>query len=145
MRAAAALICGLLFGLGLAWSGMTDPARVIAFLDIGGDWDGRLALVMGSALLLAAPVYAVVLRRRRALLDNRLHLPERSLIDRDLLGGAVLFGVGWGIAGFCPGPAIAALAGGDGEVVVFVLAMALGMALRQLQVRALATREDCRS
>ncbi|MDQ3376124.1 MAG: YeeE/YedE family protein [Actinomycetota bacterium] len=128
-RAAAALASGLVFGLGLAVSGMMDPARVIGFLDVAGDWDPTLAFVMGGALLVAVPAYRFIPRRGRPLLEEEFSLPEKKAVDAPLVGGSALFGVGWGLVGFCPGPAIAALGTGFVPVFAFVAAMLAGMAL----------------
>jgi len=128
-RAAAALASGLVFGLGLAVSGMMNPARVIGFLDVAGDWDPTLAFVMGGALLVAVPAYRFIPRRGRPLLEEEFSLPEKKAIDTPLVGGSALFGVGWGLVGFCPGPAIAALGTGFVPVFAFVAAMLAGMAL----------------
>lgn len=131
-RVLAALLCGTVFGLGLAVSEMMDPLRVIGFLDVAGDWDPTLALVMGGALAVALPGFWLVLRRERPVLDERFWLPTRTELDRNLLGGAALFGVGWGLAGFCPGPALAALSSGELQVLWFVLAMLVGQYLAGL-------------
>lgn len=128
-QAAAALAAGVVFGLGLALSGMIDPAKVLAFLDLAGAWDASLALVMAGALAVTAPAYRLVLRRRAPLLADAFRLPTRREIDGNLVVGALLFGIGWGAGGFCPGPALAALAFGDVKVVVFVAAMAVGALL----------------
>lgn len=124
-----ALIAGAVFGLGLAISGMMNPAKVIGFLDIAGNWDPTLAFVMGGALLVTVPGFALLRRRERTALDQPFQLPPFGKIDAKLMGGAVLFGIGWGMAGFCPGPAIAGLATGIGGVYVFVAAMLAGMVL----------------
>ena len=129
LRATAALASGLIFGLGLAVSGMINPAKVIGFLDVAGDWDPTLAFVMVGALLVAVPAYRLVPRRGRPVLEEEFSLPEKKAIDAPLLGGSALFGVGWGIVGFCPGPAIAALGTGLLPVFAFVAAMLAGMAL----------------
>lgn len=125
-----ALLAGLLFGAGLALGGMTNPAKVVGFLDVGGRWDPSLAFVMGSALLVTFPVFAWVRRASRPLLAERFQLPTKRDLDPQLLIGAALFGIGWGIAGLCPGPAIANLAAGSPEVLLFVVAMVAGMWLR---------------
>jgi uncharacterized membrane protein YedE/YeeE len=146
MRAVVALACGTLFGAGLTLAGMTDPARVIGFLDITGDWDPSLAFVMAGALAVALPMFQWALRRQaRPVLAPRQYLPERTEIDRDLVVGALLFGVGWGIAGLCPGPAIAGLGSGQPELFAFVLAMAAGVGVRVLHAARRVRREDCRS
>lgn len=129
LRAAAALVCGLIFGLGLAVSGMMNPAKVIGFLDVAGDWDPTLAFVMIGALLVAVPAYRFVPKRGRPVLEEEFSLPKKKAIDAPLLGGSALFGVGWGLVGFCPGPAIAALGTGLLPVFAFVAAMLAGMAL----------------
>lgn len=125
-----ALLAGLLFGAGLALGGMTDPGKVIAFLDVAGTWDPSLGFVMGSALLITFPVFWWVRRSQRPLFAERFQLPTRRDIDRPLLIGAALFGIGWGIAGLCPGPAIANLAAGSPQVLLFVVTMIAGMWLR---------------
>jgi len=131
LRATAALASGLVFGLGLglAVSGMMNPAKVIGFLDLAGNWDPTLAFVMAGALLVAVPAYRLVPRRGRPVLEEKFSLPEKKRIDASLLGGSALFGVGWGLVGFCPGPAIAALGTGLLPVFAFVAAMLAGMAL----------------
>ncbi|TCJ16865.1 YeeE/YedE family protein [Rubrobacter taiwanensis] len=132
MRIVVALISGVIFGLGLAISGMANPAKVVGFLDFFGDWDPTLALVMGGALLVAIPAFRLILRREGPVLGGGFDLPARRDIDGRLVGGAALFGLGWGISGFCPGPAVVALSSGVGAVFVFVGAMVAGMALYSL-------------
>lgn len=122
----AALFSGTLFGAGLAWSGMTNPARVLGFLDVTGNWDPTLVLVMGGALLVSVPLFPLVLRRSRPVFAGLFALPSKRELDVRLLGGAVLFGVGWGLAGLCPGPAIAGLVTGSPAVMLFVAAMLTG-------------------
>jgi uncharacterized membrane protein YedE/YeeE len=129
LRMLVALFSGALFGLGLAVSGMVDPAKVIGFLDVAGDWDPTLAFVMGGALLVAIPAFRLILRRPRPVLADDFELPTKKDVDARLLGGAALFGVGWGLAGFCPGPSVTALASGLLPVFAFVAAMIAGMAL----------------
>lgn len=121
------LLIGALFGAGLAISGMMNPAKVLGFLDIAGSWDPTLAVVMASALAVTLPAFFIARRRSAPLLANVFSLPTRKDIDVRLIGGAVLFGVGWGMAGFCPGPALAALSTGVWQVGVFVVAMLAGM------------------
>ena len=145
MRPLVALGCGTLFGAGLTLSGMTDPARVLGFLDVLGSWDPTLAVVMAAALALSLPAVQWVRRHPRPLLDSQYFVPEQTRIDAKLLLGAVLFGVGWGIAGLCPGPALASLVAGVPEVLLFVVAMAVGMALRHLQERRSADARDAGS
>lgn len=121
-----ALFIGALFGFGLALSEMVDPARVIGFLDVAGRWDATLLFVMGGALAVTVPAFPLILRRARPLLAAFFALPTKSKIDGSLVVGAMIFGVGWGIAGFCPGPALAALASGSPSVALFVVAMIAG-------------------
>ncbi len=128
----AALLCGALFGAGLVVSDMINPARVLAFLDLAGDWDPSLGLVMGGALLPAALAYWLRARRAAPLLQPRFLTPEGGGIDRPLLAGAVLFGLGWGLVGLCPGPALAALLVAGPGALVFVLAMLAGMLVHHL-------------
>jgi uncharacterized membrane protein YedE/YeeE len=123
------LFAGALFGLGLAISGMVNPQKVISFLDFAGDWDPTLALVFGGALLVAVPAFRVILKRPRPVLAEEFELPTNKDVDGRLLAGSALFGVGWGLAGFCPGPAVTALASGLLPVFAFVAAMVTGMAL----------------
>lgn len=131
LQSLVSLIAGTLFGAGLVVGGMTDPGKVIGFLDLAGQWDASLAVVMGAALCVTLPVFQFVARRRsRPLLGSRFFLPTKTDLDPQLLGGAVLFGIGWGIAGLCPGPAIANLVSGAPEVLAFVVAMVAGMWLR---------------
>jgi uncharacterized membrane protein YedE/YeeE len=122
-----ASLSGLLFGLGLIAGGMTDPAKVKAFLDLFGAWDPSLALVMGGAILVGVFAFAAARRRSRSWTGDPMELPTSRVIDRRLLLGGVLFGTGWGIGGFCPGPALVALGSGLGSAGVFVLAMLAGM------------------
>lgn len=129
MGALIALASGLVFGLGLVAGGMTDPAKVKGFLDFAGAWDPSLGFVMGGAVLVALVAFAVARRRARAWSGVPLVLPSATQIDAPLLIGGVLFGIGWGIAGFCPGPAVVALASGSGAAALFVAAMAVGMLL----------------
>ena len=131
-RGVYALLSGLLFGLGLAVSGMTDPDKVLDFLDITGQWDPTLALVMAAALAVSMPGFAWARRRQRSFTGEPLPaLPPQSLSARLLLGSA-LFGIGWGIAGYCPAPALANLARGSGEALLFVTAMLAGSQLARL-------------
>lgn len=131
-RVVLALASGVLFGLGLAVSGMTDPDKVRNFLDLAGAWDPSLALVMAGALLVALPGYAWVRGRGASASGEPLHLPAATRIDARLLGGSALFGIGWGIAGYCPGPALANLAHGAPGAIAFVVAMLAGSQLARL-------------
>ena len=123
------LASGTLFGAGLALGGMTDPARVRGFLDLFGNWDPTLAFVMGGALLVMFFAWRIAARMDHPLLAEQFALPDRRDIDPRLIGGAALFGIGWGIAGLCPGPGFAALAIEPVSALIFVLAMLAGMAL----------------
>jgi uncharacterized membrane protein YedE/YeeE len=137
----AAFAVGLLFGLGLLLSGMTDPGKVQAFLDPAGAWDPSLAFVMGGAVLVALGAFTVARRRTTAFLGGAMQLPTRSAIDRPLVVGSLVFGAGWGLAGFCPGPALVTLAAGHWQALLFVVAMLAGMALHDLRApRAPASR-----
>lgn len=129
MKGLSALLAGLLFGFGLALSGMTDTNKVLGFLDLTGVWQPALAFVMGSALLVTLIAFRLVLRRSQPLLDQQFHLPARHSLDAPLLIGSMLFGVGWGLYGFCPGPALTALLYGQIDTLVFVVAMLAGMGL----------------
>ena len=129
MNIASSFLAGLLFGVGLIVSGMADPAKVLGFLDLAGAWDPSLALVMAGAIAVGSVAFWVAGRRTRSLLGLQMILPEARHIDRRLIGGSVLFGIGWGIAGFCPGPALVALGMGQAKAAVFVLAMLAGMLL----------------
>lgn len=125
------LSLGVLFGAGLAVSGMTNPAKVQNFLDVFGSFDPSLALVMGGALAVSALGYQIARRREAPWLGERFELPTRSALDAPLLLGAALFGIGWGLGGFCPGPALAGLLQGKGGVYLFVAAMLAGVALHR--------------
>lgn len=127
-RATIGLASGLVFGLGLVISGMVDPQRVLGFLDVAGTWDPTLAFVMGGALVTTFAGYRWVLRRPAPLAASRFHVPTRSEIDARLIAGAVLFGAGWGLGGYCPGPALTALTVGGVPAVIFVVGMLVGMA-----------------
>lgn len=120
-------LAGLLFGLGLMLAGMTDPSKVLAFLDLAGAWDPSLALVMGGGIAVGLGAFTLAKGRSKTLLGSAIFLPQATVIDRRLLGGSALFGVGWGLAGFCPGPALVSLGLGDAKVWVFVAAMVAGM------------------
>ncbi|WP_062364885.1 DUF6691 family protein [Variovorax paradoxus] len=120
-------LAGLVFGLGLIVSGMANPAKVLGFLDLGGRWDPSLAFVMGGAIAVGAVAFAVARRRTRSLLGAAMRLPAARAIDRRLVLGSVLFGIGWGVAGFCPGPGLVAAGMGEVKALVFVAAMLAGM------------------
>jgi uncharacterized membrane protein YedE/YeeE len=122
----AAFGSGLIFGLGLVIYGMTQPSKILGFLDVFGNWDPTLAFVMAGALVVVAPGFAILRRRGTSILGETLDWPSRRTIDGSLIGGAVLFGIGWGLVGLCPGPALANLEGLSPKVFGFVLAMAIG-------------------
>lgn len=130
MRYVSVFLCGLLFGVGLIVSGMADPAKVIGFLDLAGLWNPQLALVMGGAVTVGLAGFALARRRVSPLLEGSeaaMHWPIAQAIDRRLLAGSALFGAGWGLAGFCPGPALVGVGLGSGEALVFTAAMLAGM------------------
>ncbi|MGX6646581.1 DUF6691 family protein [Maricaulaceae bacterium MS644] len=127
-RLLTSLLAGLIFGAGLIVSGMINPAKVQNFLDITGAWDPSLALVMGAALIVTGIGYKLVLRLPHPLFDTKFQIPALTAIDAKLLGGAAMFGLGWGLAGFCPGPAITAAALLRGEVFIFLAAMLAAIA-----------------
>lgn len=139
MRKLASFAAGLLFGLGLLLSGMANPAKVIGFLDLAGAWDPSLALVMAGAIGTALVPFTWSRKRERSLLGAPMQLPTKRELDGRLIGGSLLFGVGWGIAGICPGPAVAVLLSGRWQVVLFVAAMLGGMLL----FSALERRRTC--
>ena len=124
----ASLLSGLVFGLGLILSGMANPAKVLGFLDLAGRWDPSLALVMAGAVAVAGAAFFVARRRTVSYLGARMNLPSARHIDRRLVLGSTLFGVGWGVAGFCPGPALVAVGMGQPKALLFVAAMLVGMA-----------------
>lgn len=127
MQQLAVFGAGLLFAVGLGISGMTLPQKVIGFLDFAGDWDPSLALVMASSAGVFLLLHRAVLRRDSPLFDSKFHVPSRKDIDAPLVFGAVLFGIGWGMVGFCPGPAVTALVSGQTQVWIFFVAMIAGM------------------
>lgn len=127
-----ALLTGLVFGIGLIISGMANPAKVLGFLDITGAWDPSLVLVMAGAIAVGSVAFFVAGRRTRSFLGLEMRLPAAGHIDRRLLAGGALFGIGWGIAGFCPGPGLVALGMGEIKALVFVIAMLAGMGVFEL-------------
>jgi uncharacterized protein len=127
-----ALLAGAVFGIGLIVSGMANPAKVLGFLDLAGPWDPSLAFVMGGAVAVGAFAYLFARRRTVSLLGQPMRMPGARDIDRRLVGGSLLFGIGWGLAGFCPGPALVVLGMGDGKAALFVAAMLAGMGLFEL-------------
>ena len=138
MKLIFALIAGVVFGTGIAVSGMMDPAKVLNFFDIAGTWDPSLAFVMGGALVVTFIGYRLVWRRSAPLFGGRFQIPGSTAIDGRLIGGSALFGVGWGIAGFCPGAAIPALGTGRWEVALFLVAVIAGFGLRRVFFRQVA-------
>ncbi|MEJ5895677.1 YeeE/YedE family protein [Aquabacterium sp. G14] len=135
MQPLVSLMAGLVFGLGLAIAEMTNPLKVLAFLDLAGDWDPSLAFVMGGAVTVTALAFRFILRRPVPFYGERFHLPTLTQVDRKLLVGAALFGIGWGLAGYCPGPALATALSGNSEAWLFVPAMLVGGALQRWQRR----------
>lgn len=129
MNALAAFAAGLMFGIGLLLSGMADPGKVKGFLDLAGTWDPSLAFVMGGAILVGVFAFALARKRARSFLGGAMHLPEARELDARLVGGSIVFGIGWGLAGFCPGPAIVSLGAGYDQAAAFVAAMLAGMVL----------------
>lgn len=130
------VVSGILFGAGLTLSGMTDPARVRGFLDIFGNWDPTLAFVMGGAVLVMAIAWRLRARMLRPMFGEKFSLPDRKDLDARLIAGSILFGIGWGIAGLCPGPAIASLALSPAAALPFVIAMLAGMLLQKIVSQA---------
>jgi len=133
---ALAVVAGAVFAIGLAVAGMTVPAKVTGFLDVGGAWDPTLALVMLGAIAVYAPVVRIARRRRRPLASQWFHWPTPRAIDARLVGGAAIFGVGWGLSGYCPGPALASIGIGAASALVFVAAMVAGIAVTRAVDRA---------
>jgi uncharacterized membrane protein YedE/YeeE len=129
------LFAGILFGLGLAISQMVNPQKVIAFLDITGNWDPSLMLVMLAAVVVSFIGFRLVRQRPAPLTETRFRIPDRTDIDTKLISGAALFGIGWGLAGYCPGPAISALVSGSYEPLIFVAAMVAGFGVNQLMAK----------
>jgi uncharacterized membrane protein YedE/YeeE len=141
------LLAGLVFGLGLVISGMANPAKVVGFLDLTGAWDPSLAFVMAGAIAVGLIAFDVARKRPLSLLGTEMNLPTARHIDWRLIGGSLLFGVGWGVAGFCPGPGLVALGMGESKALVFVLAMLLGMGVfesfeRRQQTHTLPVASD---
>lgn len=129
-------LTGLIFGLGISISGMANPAKVMNFFDVAGSWDPSLAFVMAGALLVAGIGYRIVFRRTTPLMDSMFHVPQNRQIDKRLLGGSAIFGIGWGITGFCPGAAIPVIGTGNSDVLLFMIALMGGIfAAKALQKR----------
>lgn len=131
----ASLLSGLVFGLGLIVSGMVNPAKTLGFLDVTGTWDPSMALVIGGAIAVGLVAFALAGRRAVSLLGAQMRLPSSRHVDRPLVVGSVLFGIGWGIAGFCPGPGLVSFGMGEGKSLVFVAAMLMGMGVFELLQR----------
>ncbi|AXE95204.1 DUF6691 family protein [Paraburkholderia sp. DD10] len=136
-----ALLAGLIFGVGLIVSGMANPAKVLGFLDLAGNWDASLAFVMGGAITIGVVGFAIARRLKRSVLGAPMSLPKATRIDRRLLAGSALFGAGWGLAGFCPGPALVSAGSGEPKAVLFVAAMLVGMQIFSLLERRFAGTE----
>lgn len=132
IRRASEFLIGLIFGIGLLIGGMTNPAKVIGFLDLTGLWDPSLAFVMGGAVIIGLVAFRIAKTRRESLFGRVISLNDLKSIDVSLIAGAAIFGVGWGLSGFCPGPAIASLGTGEWKPVLFVVAMAIGMGAESL-------------
>jgi uncharacterized membrane protein YedE/YeeE len=139
MNIVTAFLSGLLFGAGLILSGMSNPAKVLAFLDVGGMWDPSLLFVMAGAVLVAALAFRFARTRVRPLFGSRIHVPGAGRIDAPLVLGSLTFGIGWGLVGYCPGPALTALAVGGRSTLLFVAAMLTGMAIFEVAERIRAT------
>jgi uncharacterized membrane protein YedE/YeeE len=137
-----ALLAGLVFGIGLIVSGMTDPSKVIGFLDLAGRWDPSLGFVMGGAILVGVVAFRFASQRDKSLLGDVMRLPVGTRIDRRLVLGGLGFGIGWGLAGYCPGPALASLASGGSKPLIFVAAMLAGMVIFEILERLPARRKQ---
>lgn len=141
MRLLTAFLIGLIFGLGIAVSGMINPAKVLNFFDLAGTWDPSLAFVMAGALVVAIPGYRLVLARPAPAFENGFQLPDTRVIDRRLILGSATFGIGWGIAGFCPGGALPAIGTGDPTVFLFLAALIAGLLIaRAMQARTMTRK-----
>lgn len=142
MKPLLAFLAGVLFAVGLVISGMTQPSKVVGFLDFFGSWDPSLAFVMGGAVLVNALLYRVIISRKSPLLDTKFHLPTRSDFQWRLVTGGALFGIGWGLAGYCPGPAITSAPTGTASALTFVGAMVAGIVLHEVFDRAVLGSEE---
>jgi uncharacterized membrane protein YedE/YeeE len=142
----AAFICGIIFSIGLGISGMTQPQKVIGFLDVFGEWDLSLAFVMGGAVISYLLLQLLIQRRfSKPMLGERFQIPSRKDLDRSLIFGALLFGMGWGLGGYCPGPAITTLGSGSLNAVLFMVAMAMGMLLADRVISPILTHKAIKS
>ena len=137
MRNLVTVFTGLIFGIGLIMSGMTNPAKVQNFLDIFGSWDPSLALVMGGAILITMPGFWLVQKRQTPLFENAFLIPKKLNLDFYLLTGSAIFGIGWGLGGFCPGPAAVSISTGSTGTLLFVITMLIGMVLAKLLISRL--------
>lgn len=135
-----AFVSGLVFGIGLIVSGIADPSKVLGFLDLAGLWDPSLGFVMAGAIGIGLVAFAIAKRRTQSFLGAPMKLPDARGIDRRLVGGSLLFGVGWGVAGFCPGPALVAVGMGEAKAIIFVAAMLVGMGIFELMEHWKAAR-----
>lgn len=142
MYTALSFVSGLVFGVGLLVSGLANPAKVLGFLDVAGAWDPSLAFVMAGAIAVASGAFALAGRRSATLIGTPMRLSSSRAIDRPLILGSVVFGIGWGVAGFCPGPALVALGAGQIKALVFVAAMLAGMAIHEWQQRRAVTENS---
>jgi uncharacterized membrane protein YedE/YeeE len=131
LRGASSLVAGAVFGVGLAMAQMTDPTKVLNFLDVTGAWDASLLFVLGGAVVVSAAAFQTILRRPSPVLDSRFHLPKASRIDARLITGAAIFGMGWGTAGYCPGPTVASLGFANPEALWLLPAMLLGTSVQR--------------
>ena len=145
MRLFFSYLSGLIFGIGIAISGMANPAKVLNFFDVAGSWDPSLAFVMGGALIVTFIGYRFVLKRPSPTLAESFQLPTRRDLDLPLIGGSAVFGIGWGIAGFCPGGALPALGTGNANVFIFVAALLVGIIAAKLLQSAIANRAQAHS
>ena len=142
MKTLSAFLAGLVFGLGLIIAGMANPAKVLGFLDIAGVWDPSLALVMAGAIAVGSVAFFIAKKHPFSLFGGKIQLPTNAVIDRRLIGGSLLFGIGWGIAGICPGPAIVLLGAGIAKGFIFVAAMLAGMLLFSVLEKRQAAKKD---
>lgn len=137
MKLISVYIIGIVFGIGIAISGMMNPAKVLNFFDVAGSWDPSLAFVMGAALIVTFIGYRFILKQKAPLLDIKFHLPTLKKLDIKLLGGSAIFGIGWGIAGFCPGGALPALGTGNLDVIIFITSLVVGIIGTKLLLKLL--------
>ena len=134
MRSLVTVFTGLIFGIGLIMSGMTNPAKVQNFLDLFGSWDPSLALVMGGAILITMPGFWLVKKRQTPLFEDSFLIPQKTNLDFYLITGSAIFGIGWGLGGFCPGPVVVSISTGSAGTLLFVITMLIGMVLAKLLI-----------